>query len=193
MLGWTLALTVATSQLGGVRISITVENQRARVEATYRLNPPGDTVVYRAIRIPGQSVVVEHPNVTEGEVSPGLTRLPLAVSAPGESIHTIGYVVIGRVDRLPLFVPDVVTGTAAQTVVIEIRGVDRATPLGDAFPRLRRSEDGTLTAQTGDMPSFVLIPKATNPIGANLLADLAAVTVIVLGTIYWIARRVGRS
>lgn len=194
MLALILTLASATAQLADARISIAVEEDRAVVTASYRLTPPADSVVYSAIRISGQSIEVDQPALAADYQSlPGLTRLVSRTASGAEHTETIVYDVTGDVRRVALFVPDVAAAASGKIVAIEVRGVDPASPLTDAFPRLHWATDSVLIAELADMPSFVRIPGAAGGIGANRLADLAAIAVVAFGTLFWIFRRASRS
>jgi len=182
----TVTLALATVQLTEVQVSITIDGRAARVESTYRFSSPADTITYTAIRIPGQSMVVEDSTASGVSSLTGLTRLTRI--DPSEA-HTIVYRASGNVRRLPLFVPNIPTVAGSRVVSIEVRGADSSHSFADAFPRFYREQNNVLVARLTDVPSFVFLPRRAMLVGANRLAVTMAFVFVAIGTVYWLLRR----
>jgi len=164
------------AQLAAAQIQIAIAADTARVDARYELAGPRDSIRLALIRLPGQTVRVETSQGMRPSEQTGLTWLVVHQA----SVVTVSFTVTGRLDRIPLPVPDVPTAPDAKRVSITIEGVAPTARLAEAFPRLRRA-GGSARAELANVPSLVRLPPER---GGWTLTDLteAFVLVLVLGS-----------
>lgn len=175
------------AQLAAAQFQIAVAADTARVDARYELAGPRDSIRLALIRLPGQTVRVEATDGLEQSELAGLTRL--IVSRAG-AVITVRFTVTGRLDRIPLPVPDRPTLPGAKRISITVDGLAPSARLAEAFPRLRPA-GGSARAELANVPSLVRLPPER---GGWTLTDLteAFVLVLVLGASAAWGKRAGR-
>lgn len=172
------------AQLAAAQIHVAVAPDSVRVEARYELATPADSIQLVLIRLPGQAVRVAATDGLQQRESAGLTRLIVNQAA---AVITVRFTVTGRLDRIPLPVPDSPTLPGAKGIAITVDGLAPKARLAEAFPRLRRA-GGSARAELANVPSLVRLP----PGGSRwTLTDLTEglVLVLVLGSsAAWVTR-----
>jgi hypothetical protein len=173
-----------SAQLAAAQIQIAVTADTARVDARYELAGPRDSIRLALIRLPGQTVRVEATDGLQQNELAGLTRL--IVNQAG-AVITVRFTVAGRLDRIPVPVPDRPTLPGAKGISITVDGLPSNARLAEAFPRLHRA-GGSARAELANVPSLVRLPPER---GGWTLTDLteAFVLVLVLGSsAAWVIR-----
>ena len=170
------------AELEAVAVSIDVDEDVTRVEATYRLG--GETpFVFRARQIDGQQLSW----LSEGIEIEERGGLAMFESAAGDL--EIRYELRGERQRIPLFVPDVV---ATGKIELRLRGLGEEAAntffLRDAFPRFVETERGLL-AEPANLPSLIRLPPGRGRLTVHRASEAAVLLLITLASVVWMARR----
>ena len=173
--------------LGEVRVDVRVTPEGARVTASYSLVETPGPVVFTAIKLDGQEVVVEG---FEGLGSPpkirtldGLYRFLIADPPAGS--FRVRYRVTGDVRKIPLFVPDQPTQADGSSITIRLAGVAAGARARGGFPRMVRGADGVFLANPRNLPSFLILPASADTLTLNQAADITVVLLIVAASAFW--------
>lgn len=197
-----------SARLAAARITIVLAGDTARVEAMYRFaggaSPPGARPLdLTAFRLRGQRLEAEaggqeggadggpHPPAVTG--LPGLWRVRLAGEASGAAGETeagtggaeLRYRVVGRIDRIPLFVPASRTLSTGGRFTIVVRNAPRGLDPSSAFPRFESDGEGALVARPSELPGFVQLPRAGAPLGVGTAADAGVALSLLAGLGGW--------
>ena len=175
-----LALAGAAASLQIVTADITVDvgADSALVEAHYTVRNTAFAPDVTIIRLRDQDVRLLDP--VRGESRTGL----LLVSG----VTSLRYVVTGRLDRVPLPVPDVALEPTRGSVRIHVRGLERHVRLNEAFPRLTGEAGSAALAELGHVPSFLRLPPAAGAWSVYTASQMFVIALVVASSIAWAAR-----
>lgn len=184
---WMMMLgTMATSQLTHADVEITFREESVTVEARYTLATPADSVVFTAMQIRGQRVIPNFDSRLDQTLG-GYRWTTVGTRTP--TLVVLVYSVVGKLTRIPIFVPDVTTPLAER--VVELRVLTPAdVRLVDTFPRFQPEDPTSLISVTGNLPSFVYLPTGSNRISIHRSADLGVGLLLLFATAFWLWRRV---
>ncbi|HEV2385863.1 MAG TPA: hypothetical protein VGS20_01280 [Candidatus Acidoferrales bacterium] len=193
------------------------DEQTAGVQALVRVtrtnSAPGITLTI--VRYPGQEIGGIHVRDEKGRVlhataaaDGAMLRVQVEAAGAGEPgedelAFALEYQVRvspGRLERIPLPVPDAVSSYGQQPVRIAVTLPDGAVPVGDDFPAFAWREATRGYARLSDVPSLAMVD--WKPAGRVTLADAlltsSALTdagmLLILGAgsaIWWLRRRRG--
>lgn len=188
------------STAGGVlqtaNVRIVLETSYAMVAATYRIDRSGDTLVFNAIRLPGQDLSVELAIGPAFDLEQ-LQRVELhqLVSPQGDSGSSyirVRYRLDGDVSRIPLFIPNTDIPSGETRIRFTIVGLSKDAALSDAFPDFHEEEDGSVVATPSELPSAILLPAAREKLPHENIALYVASLVAAGIVVYWAARVIER-
>ena len=171
-----------------VAVEVTLSTDSAVVEATFLLgdaNPPS----FVLIRQPGLSVQDLEVRGTEPVVreAPGLLRISSG-GTPSDTLIRLRYTVRGRLDRIPLAVPDIPVPPEGPGVRIRIRGLPVDALFDRAFPRLVPVEEGTAVATLANVPSLVRLPPRRGSVPLSRVMEWLVVLLVVGSSVVWAMR-----
>ncbi len=197
------AILLFPAQLASADISIDLLESFAVVEAHFAL--PSDSGPQRLslIRIPGQRlepVELDDPRagLANWETRRGLTWITYPAREPtgtGRREVRLRYRLTGRLERIPLPVPQIPAEPGQGAVVLTVRGIDMSARLLDGFPRLVRQADGSAAARLDNVPSFVRRPPTGPAWSVSRGVQWFVVFLVVGSSAAWAlrARRRGRA
>ena len=136
----------------------------ATVVADYTIDRDGDPLVFEAVRLPGQVVLVQGalgPDYALQQVQRVETRQLIAPTGSGTELFRVRYTVEGDLARIPLFLPRVEIPADAALGLTVIAPPDSA--LDKAYPRLERQPDGTLFAALHELPDALVLTPGRQP------------------------------
>lgn len=160
------ALLLFPAQLASADISIELSENSAVVEARFALRSDFDPERFSLIRIPDQRLEpLELDDARAGlanwETRRGLTWITVPSGEPTADGHRevrLRYRLSGRLERIPLPVPQIAAMPGQGAVTVRVRGIDTSARLLDGFPRLVWQADGSAVARLDNVPSFVRRP-----------------------------------
>lgn len=186
-------IAIAAGQLDSAHVSIELDAKSAMVEARYHIAESADPIRFVLIKLNAQHLRMSIISGAEATVSldtlPGLYAFTLAPSDWRETVVSVRYEVTGDLARIPLFIPSTPTEPGFGGVRILIRGVGSYAVLNDAFPRLVRATDGSVTARPENLPSFVRLPPNRGSWTTNRVADVSVALLVLFATVSWVLRR----
>ncbi len=186
-------IAVAQGQLESSDISIDLNERSAVILARYQIVNATRPVRFVLIKLRGQEIRLDaapgDSSIVDVHSKAGLYEFTVIPSNSGIRTVSVRYEVSGKVDRIPILNPDVPTDPATGAVSIKIRGVPASAALSDAFPRLVRDRDGSVSATLPNLPSVVRLPAAMGDWSTNRLSDLSVALLIVLSSILWLLRQ----
>ena len=204
MIALLLALTIAasaqqaTAPAGTLReaeINIVLEDSYASVVCSYVIERNGDSLVFRAARMPGQIVLVEGafgPGYTLQQVHRVEERLLLAPPGhSGASLFRLRYNVEGDFSRLPLFIPNTVTAEDAALGITVVNAPDEALR-GAALP-FRRLSESAYFATVDILPESIFLPSGGSSPALQIIILLAALSLAAAAALYALARRARKN
>ena len=187
------AITIAQGQLESSDIAIDLNERSAVIQARYQIVDATRPVRFILIKLGGQEVRLDagpgDSSIVDVHSKSGLYEFTVIPSNSGIRTVSVRYEVSGNVDRLPILIPDIPTDPATGTVRITIHGVPASAALNDAFPRLVRGMNGSVSATLPNVPSVVSLPAAVGDWSTNRLSDLAVALLIVLSSVLWLLRQ----
>lgn len=187
------AIAVAQGQLESSDISIDLNERSAVIQARYRIVDAVRPVRFVLIKLRGQDVRLDaapgDSSIVDVHSKAGLYEFTVIPSSSGLRTVSVRYEVSGNVDRIPILNPDAPTDPATGAVRIKIQGVPTNAALNDAFPRLVRDRDGSVSATLPNVPSVVRLPAAEGDWSTNRLSDLSVALLIVLSSVLWLLRQ----
>lgn len=190
----TAAALLLLTQVVAVSVDVTFDDAGAVVTTNYRIRSDRDSVVFHAMRYsiaPIGYILGSYP--VELEETAGTYRFAIPVLDRRVIVRYI-YHVGGDGTRIPIFVPDHPTDPSlTRGIRIRVIGLEHDVAVADGFPRWTRSADGTLVATPANVPSFLHLPRADRPMPVSRIADLTVITLVVLGTVWWVGLRVRAS
>lgn len=175
-----------------VNVRIILERSYAMVAATYRIERSGDTLIFNAIRLPGQDLSVElalGPTFDLEQFQ--RVELHQLVSPQGDSGTSnirIRYRLDGDVSRIPVFIPNTEIPSGATRIRFTIVGLSKGAALEDAFPDFHAEEDGSVVAMPSELPSAILLPAAREKLPQQNIAVYVAALLAAGIVVYWSAR-----
>jgi hypothetical protein len=158
---WLVLAAAARGALHEAHIQITVSGDTASVIAWYRFMGIGDSLRFRATHPARQTLVFQGVSGVAGfrlDTLPDGFRLASEGTDAAPALD-VRYHVIGRLDSIPLFVPELPTAPGRGDVLVRVSGEARPQPL--AGSRFRPEPgDGWLARVTRVPPCIVLAPRA---------------------------------
>ena len=184
-----MAGLAGTLERGSVRIVL--HETYAVVVLDYRIERFGERLVFDAARQRGQLVVVEEAigpgGPLELEQRAEMRRLAAASGGLGRGDYRIRYTVEGEGARIPIFVPNAATPPGRGAIELVLLGATEDIDGSDAFPRLRRGDDGSLEAIVSNVPSTVVLARrGAFPI--IRVSEWIVMLLVVAGTVFWALR-----
>lgn len=192
-----------SARLASARITIDLAGDTARVEAEYRFareeTPPESRFRgFTALRLRGQTLRIEGSGARPALTAlPGLWRVRLiqrvqgaregsdSSMARGPHGAELRYRLVGRIDRIPLFVPVSRTLSTGGRFTIVVRNAPPGLDPGSAFPRFELDGEGALVARPSELPGFVQLPRAGAPLGIGTAADAGVALSLLAGLGGW--------
>jgi hypothetical protein len=203
MIALLLALTIAasaqqaTAPAGTLReaeINIVLEDSYASVVCNYVIERNGDSLVFRAERMPEQIVLIEGafgPGFALQQVHQVEERLLLAPPGQtGTSLFRLRYNVEGDFSRLPLFIPNTMTAEDAALGITVVNAPEEALR-GSSLPFRRLSESAHF-ATVDLLPESVFLPIGRSKPGFQTVFLLAALSLAAVTILYALASRIRR-
>lgn len=175
-----------------VNVRIILERSYAMVAATYRIDRSGDTLVFNAIRLPGQDLNVElalGPTFDlEQRHRVELHQLVSPRGDSGTSNIRVRYRLAGDVSRIPVFIPNTEIPSGTTRIRFSIVGLSKGSALEDAFPDFHAEENGSVVATPSELPSAILLPAARERLPHENIAVYVAALLAAGIVVYWSAR-----
>lgn len=175
-----------------VNVRIILERSYAMVAATYRIDRSGDTLIFNAIRLPGQDLSVELALGPTFDLEQfqrvELHQLMSPEGDSGTSNIRIRYRLDGDVSRIPVFIPNTEIPGEAARMRFTIVGLSKDAALEDAFPDFHTEEDGSVVATPSELPSAILLPAARERLPHENIAVYVAALLAAGIVVYWSAR-----
>ncbi|NIN71512.1 MAG: hypothetical protein GTO46_06195 [Gemmatimonadetes bacterium] len=152
----------AAGRLEGAHIRVVIEGSYALVLARYEVDRTGVPVVFEALRLPGQVVIVDRavgPQAAlEVEQLVEVRRITAPASPPGTAQFRIRYRVEENFSSIPVFVPAVPSTPGLEQVELEIIGAPSETNPENAVPPLQWGPGPALYAVIQDLPATIQLP-----------------------------------
>jgi hypothetical protein len=166
LLGASLALPQDSTETAGALLSadirIVLYDSYASVAATYDIDRSGARLVFDAVRLPHQVVLLGGafgPDFTfASEQLIAARRLTAPPAQPGNVEIRIRYDIEGEFGRIPVYVPNASLEDVHSAVAITVIGAEETADLAGSDPALRRLPDGTLVAAANQLPGSVTLP-----------------------------------
>ncbi len=171
-----LAGAAASLQIVAADITIDVGADSAIVEAHYTLRDSAAAPDVTIIRLRDQNIHL--PSLARGEFRAGLLRV--------SGVTSLRYVVTGRLDRVPLPVPDrALEPSRRSSVRIHVHGLEQNVRLSEAFPRLTSEAGSAAVADVAHVPSFVRLPPAAGTWSMHTASQMFVIVLVTCSSIAW--------
>jgi hypothetical protein len=181
--------------LQSAHIRIVLEGSDALVLSTYRIDRSGEPLQFNAVRMPGQTTVVEGAfgpgfELTEEDLA-NASELTAPAGPPGLVYVRIRYRVEGDFSRLPVFVPNAETKPGVSLIRLLIVGAPESLVIDDTYPRFEWQQGGLLVSAPPELPRAVSLPSARKGLPHTRIALLTGILLLLAAAVYWATRRVG--
>ncbi len=183
-------------QLAGADIAIELSADTAIVDSRFALRSSFDPQRFSLTRIPDQRIEpLELEDAPAGlptwETRRGLIWITFPTPAPtgdDRGVVRLRYRVSGRLERIPLPVPQIAAQPGQGAVTVRVRGIDTSARLLDGFPRLAWQADGWAVARLDNVPGFVRRPPTGSAWSVSRGAQWFVVLLVVGGSAAWALR-----
>jgi hypothetical protein len=174
-------------------VRVIVEGSYATVIAEYEIDRSGSPLVFEALRLPGQVVIVDRAFGPDGALEVrqlvDVRRIVAPAGTTGLARFRVSYRVENDFSRVPIFVPDPRAAPGSSPVRLEILGAPAEAEPADAVPPFQRGSDGALYTSTPQLPSVIRLPSpARRPSAIRITALLALLLLCVAGLV-WAGQR----
>lgn len=180
-----LPTLVATTQLDSADINIDFADHHVVVTTRYHVAPNDETARFVLMRLPNQEVAWSAVPAVVIDSTDGLYEVRFG-NALGT--YTFSYRVTGRLARIPVMVPSVLSGSQSRSIRLTVRDPPAQLRLTDTFPRLTIKDQNELQAALDNVPSFVRLPVVGASASTNRMADASVVVLIAFASIWWLVR-----
>jgi len=183
------------ARLEAVFVRVIIEGSYATVIAEYEIDRSGAPLVFEALRLPGQVVIVDRAFGPDGALEVRqlveARRIIAPASTPGLARFRVSYRVEDDFSRVPIFVPDPCVTPGSSRVRLEILGAPAEAEPADATPPLQRGSHGELYTSAPELPAVIRLPspaRRPSAIQLRILVALLIVCVCAAGLV-WTGRR----
>lgn len=187
--------TATAGALRNAEIRIILEDTYAVVLASYEIDRNGDSLVFRAKRLPGQVVLVEGAFGPEDALEQAHRveeRLLIAPpGARGVELFRLRYMVEGDFGPVPIFIPNTAADELEAVRVVVVGATDQL--LRHADLDFEPQPDGTHMAMAASLPEIVTLAAARRPLGSWRALFWAALLLAAAGLGFYFMARAARA